>query len=192
VTSSPNLARFYAHSSTWYRTAAKRLETLSWKQWASPETVRPIFTVLRSNGRGTNVSDMAAARILIADDFPALRRGVRAILEGRVDTEVCGEAEDGEEAVEKAIALKPDLIVLDISMPRMDGFEAARRILAVSRDTPILIFSMHLTSWHVNEAKKVGCRGYVSKTAPPESFLRAIQALLRGETFFPENDNKRK
>jgi DNA-binding NarL/FixJ family response regulator len=133
---------------------------------------------------------MAAARILIADDFPALRKGVRAILEGRLGTEVCGEAGDGVEAVERAIALKPDLIVLDISMPNMDGFEAARRILAVSSDTPILLFSMNLTSGR--EAKKIGCRGCVSKTAPPESLLRAIEALLRGDTFFHEDGNGRK
>lgn len=135
---------------------------------------------------------MAAARILIADDFPALRKGVRAILEGRLGTEVCGEAEDGVEAVERAIALKPDLIVLDIPMPNMDGFEAARRILAVSSDTPILLFSMNLTAGHVSEAEKIGCRGYVSKAAPQESLLRAIEALLRGDTFFHEDGNGRK
>ena len=113
---------------------------------------------------------MAAARILIADDFPALRKGVRAILEGRLGTEVCGEAGDGVEAVERAIALKPDLIVLDISMPNMDGFEAARRILAVSSDTPILLFSMNLTSGHVGEAKKIGCRGLRLKDGTPGIF----------------------
>jgi DNA-binding NarL/FixJ family response regulator len=132
---------------------------------------------------------MVAARVLIADDFPAIRKGVRAILEGRLGTEVCGEAGDGEEAVEKAIALKPDLIMLDISMPNMDGFEAARRILAVSSDTPILLFSTNLTSGHVSEAKRIGCRGYVYKGASARLLVRAIEALLGGHKFFPKDGN---
>ena len=92
-------------------------------------------------------------RILIADDHEAVRKGVCAILSSRADVEVCGEAENGRETVEKANALKPDLIILDITMPVLSGFEAAREIRKTLPYVPILILSMHESSLLIGEAK---------------------------------------
>jgi DNA-binding NarL/FixJ family response regulator len=125
-------------------------------------------------------------RILVADDHEAVRKGVCVILSSREDVEVCGEAENGKEAIEKAQSLRPDLIVLDITMPVLSGFEAAREIRKILPQVPILILSMHDSSQLIEEAKKIGVRGYVTKTQVGDTLLRAVDALLREETFFPE------
>jgi DNA-binding NarL/FixJ family response regulator len=125
-------------------------------------------------------------RILIADDHEAVRKGVCAILSSREDIEICGEAENGKEAVEQAIKLRPDLIILDITMPILSGFEAAREIRKALPDSPILILSMHESTQLIEEAKKIGVQGYVTKTQVGATLLSAVEALLRNETFFPE------
>jgi DNA-binding NarL/FixJ family response regulator len=124
-------------------------------------------------------------RILIADDHEAVRKGVCAILGSRDDVEICGEAENGKEAIEKAVALTPDLIVLDITMPVLSGFEAAREIRRILPHMPILILSMHESNQLIEEAKKIGVQGYVTKTQVGGTLLQAVDALLRKETFFP-------
>ena len=125
-------------------------------------------------------------RILIADDHEAVRKGVCAILSSREDVEICGEAENGKEAIEKAKSLRPDLIVLDITMPVLSGFEAAREIRKILPHVPILILSMHDSSQLIEEAKKIGVQGYVTKTQVASTLLQAVDALLRKESFFPE------
>jgi len=125
-------------------------------------------------------------RILIADDHEAVRKGVCAILSSRTDVEVCGEAENGKETIEKANALKPDLIILDITMPVLSGFEAAREIRRTLPKVPILILSMHESNQLIGEAKKIGVQGYVTKTQVGSTLLDAVDKLLRHETFFPE------
>jgi DNA-binding NarL/FixJ family response regulator len=125
-------------------------------------------------------------RILIADDHEAVRKGVCAILSSRADVEVCGEAENGKETIEKANALKPDLIILDITMPVLSGFEAAREIRKTLPNVPILILSMHESNQLIEEAKKLGVQGYVTKTQVGSTLLDAVDKLLRNETFFPE------
>jgi DNA-binding NarL/FixJ family response regulator len=125
-------------------------------------------------------------RILVADDHEAVRKGVCAILGARQGVEVCGEAENGKEAIEKATTLEPDLIILDITMPVLSGFEAAREIRKLLPQVPILILSMHESSQLIEEAKKIGVRGYVTKTQVGGTLLQAVDALLRKETFFPE------
>ena len=125
-------------------------------------------------------------RILIADDHEAVRKGVCAILSSRADVEVCGEAENGKETIEKANALKPDLIILDITMPVLSGFEAAREIRKTLPNVPILILSMHESNQLIGEAKKIGVQGYVTKTQVGSTLLDAVDKLLRHETFFPE------
>ncbi len=125
-------------------------------------------------------------RILIADDHEAVRKGVCSILSSRKDIEVCGEAKDGKDAVEKARSLSPDLIVMDITMPVMSGFEAAREIKKTSPEMPILILSMHESNQLIEEAKKIGAQGYVTKTQVGSTLLQAVDALLRKESFFPE------
>ncbi len=125
-------------------------------------------------------------KILIADDHEAVRKGVCAILSSRPDLEVCCEAENGREAVEKAIALKPDLIILDITMPLLSGFDAAREIRKTLPHVPVLILSMHESNQLIEEAKKIGVQGYVTKTQVGATLLNAVDALGRKETFFPQ------
>jgi DNA-binding NarL/FixJ family response regulator len=125
-------------------------------------------------------------RVLIADDHEAVRKGVCAILGSREDIEICGEAQNGKEAVEKAESLKPDLVVLDITMPVLSGLEAAREIRKILPRVPILILSMHESNQLIEEAKKVGVQGYVTKTQVGGTLLQAVDALLREENFFPE------
>ena len=99
---------------------------------------------------------------------------------------MCGEADNGKETIEKANALKPDLIILDITMPVLSGFEAAREIRKTMPEVPILILSMHESNQLIGEAKKLGVQGYVTKTQVGSTLLDAIDKLLRRETFFPE------
>jgi DNA-binding NarL/FixJ family response regulator len=106
------------------------------------------------------------ARILIADDHEMMRRGVRSVLESRRDVDVC-EAENGVEAVEKTKEMNPALVILDVSMPLLDGFSAARQIKDVSPLTPILMFSLHRTKAFVEVAQKIGVSGYISQRQNP-------------------------
>lgn len=125
-------------------------------------------------------------KVLIADDHEAVRKGVCAILNSRKDIEICWEAENGKEAVDKAFANRPDLIILDITMPVFSGFEAAREIRKKMPDVQILILSMHESNQLIQEAKKIGVQGYVTKTQVGGTLLSAIDSLLRGETFFSQ------
>src|ERR1700732_1950266 len=113
-------------------------------------------------------------------------RCVCAICCSRAGVDLCGEAENGRDTIEKANALKPDLIILDITMPVLSGFEAAREIRKTLPNVPILILSMHESKQLVGEAKKLGVQGYVTKTQVGSTLLEAVDRLLRHETFFPE------
>ena len=124
-------------------------------------------------------------RILIADDYEAVRKGVNAIVGSCEDLEVCGEAANGREAVDKAVKLNPDLIILDISMPILSGLEAAEAIKKVLPHIPILILSMHDGKQVIEQAKRIGVQGYVTKSQAGTTLLDAIYSLLRRETFFP-------
>jgi DNA-binding NarL/FixJ family response regulator len=124
-------------------------------------------------------------RILIADDQEAIRKRVRTILVSKSDFEVCAEAADGREAVEKARELKPDLIILDITMPILNGLEAARMIRQVSPDTPIVILSVHKSRQLVKEAQEIGVQGYVTKEEASQTLIKAADAVLNKLTFFP-------
>lgn len=124
-------------------------------------------------------------RILIVDDHEAVRAGVRVILQSRSDVEVCAEASNGREAVAKASQLRPDLIILDITMPVLDGFSAAREIHKLLPDTAILLLSMHESPNLINIAKSSGASGYVSKSQGAGVLLRAVEAVSNSRTFFP-------
>lgn len=128
---------------------------------------------------------MVAVRILIADDHEFVRRGVRALLASRDGFEVCFEAANGQEAVEKARELKPDLIILDITMPILSGFDAARKIKEFSPETPIVILSMHRDKEYMKEAQKIGIQGYVRKSQAALTLVTAVDAVLQDQTFFP-------
>jgi len=123
-------------------------------------------------------------RILVADDHTAVRRGVCTLLSSRNDLEVCGEAQDGKEAIEKTRELEPDLIILDITMPVLDGFSAVREIRKFMPDVPILVLSMHRGKRAIQEAKLLGTQGFVSKSHLAATLLRAVDAIVRKQTFF--------
>src|SRR6266403_1118436 len=123
-------------------------------------------------------------KILIVDDHEALRAGVRSVLESR-GLEVCGEAANGQEALTKAIQLRPDLIILDITMPVLDGFSAAREINKRLPGVGILLLSMHESATMVNVAKSSGARGYVAKSEGIARLLKAVDAIAHNRTFFP-------
>jgi DNA-binding NarL/FixJ family response regulator len=122
-------------------------------------------------------------RILIADDSPPLRRGLRTLLGLNADWQVCGEAVDGADAVEKARQLAPDIILMDFSMPQMDGVQAARKIAESGTDIPILLFTLNLSPQVMELARNAGLRGAVSKSEISK-LPYAIKAIQRGETFF--------
>jgi DNA-binding NarL/FixJ family response regulator len=130
---------------------------------------------------------MGNVRILIADDQEAIRKRVSAIIKARPNLEVCAEATNGSEAVKKAQESNPDLIVLDITMPEVNGLDVARKIKAFAPDTPIVILTVHRSKQLMEEAKIIGVRGYVTKAEAGQNLLTAIDAVLQNQTFFPAN-----
>ena len=123
-------------------------------------------------------------RILLADDHEIVRRGLRALLETHPGWEVCGEAADGRAAVELAQKLSPDIVVMDIGMPQLNGFEATRQILERTRGIEVLVLSMHDSEQMVREVIGAGARGYVLKSDAGRDLVAAVEALLRREQFF--------
>jgi DNA-binding NarL/FixJ family response regulator len=121
-------------------------------------------------------------RILIADDHDVVRRMMRLTLEGHEGWEVCGEASNGLEAIESVATLKPDLVILDLAMPVMDGLRAAREISLAAPQLPILMHTNHGSEAVEIEAKKNGVRQVVSKDGDVNEFLRVIEELLAAET----------
>jgi DNA-binding NarL/FixJ family response regulator len=124
-------------------------------------------------------------RIVVADDQEIVRKRVVATLMSRGDLEVCAEAANGKEAVEKVKELRPDLVILDITMPELNGLDAARQIRVLDPDLPILILSVHKSRQVVEEAKKIGVRGYVTKGDAIQKLLLAVDTVLQDQTFFP-------
>jgi len=127
---------------------------------------------------------MNTIRILIADDHEVVRRGVRALLEGRPGFEVCAEALDGRDAVDKARKSLPDVVILDIGMPGLNGLDAARQIRKVSPSSEVLILTMHESEQVVREVIAAGARGYMLKSDAARDLVTAIEALGRHKTFF--------
>ena len=119
-----------------------------------------------------------SARILIADDHAAVRQMLKLIVETHAGWQVCGEAENGVEAVAKAVALNPDLIIMDLAMPVMDGIRASREILAAAPSMPILMHTLHYSPELELEAKKVGIRRVVAKAEGGEKLLTALELVL--------------
>jgi DNA-binding NarL/FixJ family response regulator len=122
-------------------------------------------------------------RILIVDDHDALRSAIRGLLESRPEFEICGEAKDGAEGVAKAAELRPDVVSLDISMPIMNGFEAARRIKVVSPQSRIVILSSYKDEQLLAEAAEVGAFCYVPKADAGRELIEAVGAAGRGKSF---------
>ena len=123
------------------------------------------------------------ARVLLADDHVVVRRGLRLVLDAEPDLEVVAEAGDGAEAVERALAGDVDLAVLDVSMPRLTGLQAARQLTDRAPDVRVLILSMHDSEQYLFEALRAGASGYVVKSAADRDLIEACRATLRGEPF---------
>src|ERR1700730_1889932 len=123
-------------------------------------------------------------RILVADDHPTILDMVKRILEAHHGFEVVGEARDGQHAVSLAESLKPDVIVINVTMPKMSGFEAARRIRVHVPDSAIVILSSHKDQQFIEEARKAGANGYVQKSDADVQLIRAIESTVKGAEFF--------
>ncbi|MGA8154019.1 MAG: response regulator transcription factor [Terriglobales bacterium] len=122
---------------------------------------------------------MVLKSILIVDDSPAVRRSLRALLGRRDDWEVCGEAENGRDAIDKALQLNPDLVLLDLSMPGMNGFQAARELQRLLPRLPILMFTNFSSSQIEREALASGVTAVKSKSESVDSLFGSIQNLLK-------------
>ena len=121
-------------------------------------------------------------QILIVDDFPTVRRGLRNLIEATDDLAVVGEAEDGEEAVVLAGTLDPDVVLMDLSLPGIDGSEATRRIVAQNPQATVLVLTAHSGHKRALEAIRAGARGYLRKDIAPALLLDAVRAAGRGES----------
>jgi two-component system, NarL family, response regulator NreC len=124
---------------------------------------------------------MSKIRVLLADDHAILRSGIRALLEDEPDIEVVGEAEDGHAVIRMVAELEPDVILIDIAMPRLNGLEATRRIMQANPQAKILILTMHENEEYVRQVFASGAMGYILKDAAVRELLGAIRAIYRGE-----------
>lgn len=127
---------------------------------------------------------MKKLRILLADDHIVMRSGLRVLLERQPNLEVVGEGENGRQTVELASSLKPDVVIMDIGMPVLNGIEATKTIVAVQPATAVIILSMHADESYVMRALKAGARGYLLKDSAPADLLGAIQAVSQNKSFF--------
>jgi len=127
---------------------------------------------------------MKKIRVLLVDDHAILREGIKALLEKQDDIEVVAEAADGREAIPKAVQFRPDVVVLDISMPKMDGLESTRQMKRENPDIKVLVLTMHDNEEYFFQLLRAGASGYVTKKSVSRELVSAIEAVYRGESFF--------
>ena len=132
-------------------------------------------------GNGGNMKEL---RILIADDHDLMRRGLKSVVESHPGWVVVDEAHTGREAITKAEKIKPDIVILDISMPELNGIEAARGIRKASPNSEILILSLHYSDQLIREILDAGVRGYIMKSDPDQDLINAIEKLSNHRPFF--------
>jgi DNA-binding NarL/FixJ family response regulator len=131
-----------------------------------------------------------AARILLVDDHEIVREGIRTLItRSRPEWEICGEARDGEEALEAVRALKPDVVILDITMPKLSGLEAAPRIAKLGLGCRVLMFTMHDSERLSTEVRQAEAQGLVLKSQAARDLVRAVDRLLDGGTFFSQQQD---
>lgn len=123
-------------------------------------------------------------RIVLVDDHTILRQGIRRIFESDPAIQVVGEAKDGREAIDVVRSDRPDVIVMDLSMPALNGLDATRRILKIQPDARILILTMYLDDDYVNQSLEAGVSGYILKDAPAHDLIRAVKQVASGEGYF--------
>jgi len=126
------------------------------------------------------------ARILIADDHDIVRKGLRALVEEESSWQVVADVQDGRSAVAKTQELKPDIAILDIAMPSLNGLDATKQIVKVNPDTKVLILTMHDSERLIQHVLNAGARGYLMKTDAGRDLVVAIRALLLGQTYFTQ------
>lgn len=126
---------------------------------------------------------MSKIRIVLADDHGVVRQGFRRILDAQSDMEIVGEASNGREALEIATKLSPDVVVMDVAMPELNGIEATRRMGEAAPRTRVLALSMHKDSVYVREILRAGARGYLLKDSVDEDLIAAVRAVARGEGY---------
>jgi DNA-binding NarL/FixJ family response regulator len=127
---------------------------------------------------------MKEIRVLLADDHGIVRKGLRALLESQPGMKVAGEAADGREAVKLTAEIQPDVVIMDIAMPNLNGIEATAQIVKANPKTGVVILSMHSDEAYLVRALNAGARGYMLKDSAEEDLLRAIQAVADGRPFF--------
>ena len=134
---------------------------------------------------------MNMIRVLLAEDHTIVRKGLRSLLDAESDIQVVGEAENGREAIDKVEELRPDIVVMDITMPGLNGLEATRQIKKRFPDVQILILTVHTSEEYVVQILRAGASGYLVKQAAPTELISAIQAASRGEAFLSPSISKK-
>lgn len=128
----------------------------------------------------------AEVRILVADDHEVMRMGIRNLLETVPNWNICAEASNGKEAVEKAIECEPDIVIMDITMPIMNGLDAAKAVTRACPEIPVILFSLHLSDEMISNLDREAIRGAVCKGDAARDLVEAVSRVLRGDTFFPQ------
>lgn len=128
---------------------------------------------------------MSKTRILLVDDHAMFRAGIKALLESEERLEVVGEASSGDEGVDQVRALKPEVVVMDLSMPDSNGLEATRRIAALGLDTRVLVLTVHAEEEYLVPVVEAGASGYLTKTSADRDLIEAIKVVARGEVYLP-------
>jgi len=129
-------------------------------------------------------------RIFVADDHEVVREGVKSLLRMRPDWEICGESANGPDTVAGVLSSRPDALVLDLSMPGMNGLEVAKRIVADGNGTKILVFTMHDSAVLTEEVRKAGAHGLVHKSLAGRDLIRALEVILEGGNFFESGNGE--